>query len=237
MIITDPSKAPRLRLAEIVKEYFLEAGFTFKKSQLEFSKTEKNRKIIVRLFFFKTSSLVRASLSWGIVFPELEKIWKKIGLDGEENGYTVSLWTDLLNYFPLRKTGIPISIKMFSEETFKYDDISLNNAGEWIIANYERYIVPYFEFYSKLSNLEKEMNVLPLHHHSELMYGGRQIAFGLALRKKFIPSEFDKLVNQYQEYIVNGKEGEDFKKTMLVYLERTVNFLKSNDIEALLSEQ
>jgi len=236
MIITDPSKAPRLRLAEIVKEHFSKAGFDYKKSQLEFSKTEKNTKIIVRLFFFKTINLVSGSLSWGIVFPGLEKAWKKIALNDQRDGYTVTLWTNLLNYRPLRKTDIPISIKMFNEDTFKYDDISLNNAGEWIIANYEKYIVPYFEYYSKLSNLEKEMNALPIHHHSELSYGGRQIAFGLMLRKKFIPDKFDQLVDQYHKYIVTDKEDEDFKKTMLIYLGKTTDFLNANDIKTILSD-
>src|SRR5688572_7703753 len=234
MIITDPSKAPRERLAEIVKGYFLGDGFTYKKSFLEFSKAEKNRTIIVRLFFFKTINLVKGSLSWGIVFPQLEKAWKKIALHDQRKGYTVTLWTDLLNYQPLRKTNIPISIKMFNEETFKYDDISLNSAGDWIITNYENYIAPYFEFYSTLSNLEKEMNELPLNHHSELSYGGRQIAFGLILRKKFIPENFVELANQYQQHILNGEEDEDFKRTMLIYLERTRDFLKDNDINKLL---
>jgi len=80
------------------------------------------------------------------------------------------------------------------------------------------------------------MNTLPLHHHSELSYGGRQIAFGLILRKRFIPEKYEQLVDQYREYIIRDKENEDFKKAMLIYLERTVDFLRTHNIETMLPD-
>jgi hypothetical protein len=56
------------------------------------------------------------------------------------------------------------------------------------------------------------------------------------LRKKFIPDKFDQLVDQYHKYIVTDKEDEDFKKTMLIYLGKTTDFLNANDIKTILSD-
>jgi len=234
MIITDPSKRPSERFIEVVQGYFFEKGYLYKKSLNQFTRTIDDRKEMTSIFYNKTINLVRATLSWSIFFPQVEKIYKKIDVENLQN-YTTTLWTDLLNYLPLRKTGIPRDFDLYNSFDHKYDDFSINNAALELIKSYETYVEPFFDHYKELQILEKELNRLPLSHHYYIGYGGRQIAIGLILGKKFQSESFSLLKNAYQEYIINDKEGEEFKQKMQKYFDSAINFLDQNDIDKIIT--
>ena len=233
MIITDPTKRPKERFIEVVQDYFFAKGYTYKKSLNQFERVIDNKKEMVSIWYNKTINLVRATLSWAILFPEIEKIYTKINVEDWQNK-TTSLWTDLLNYHPLRKTNVPSDFELYNSADQQYDDISINNAASELIKNYEKYVEPFFAHYQNLQTLEKELNTIPLQHHFYIGYGGRQIAIGLALGKKFYPDSFNSLKTSYQEYINNDKEGEEFKQKMQKYFDSAVKFLEQNDIDKIL---
>ena len=233
MIITDPTKRPKERFIEVVQDYFFAKGYTYKKSLNQFERVIDNRREMVSIWYNKTINLVRATLSWAILFPEIEKIYTKINVEDWQNK-TTSLWTDLLNYHPLRKTNVPSDFELYNSADQQYDDISINNAASELIKHYEKYVEPFFAHYQNLQTLEKELNTIPLQHHFYIGYGGRQIAIGLALGKKFYPDSFNSLKTSYQEYINNDKEGEEFKQKMQKYFDSAVKFLEQNDIDKIL---
>lgn len=233
MIITDPAKRPKERFIEVVQDYFFSKGYTYKKSLNQFERVVDNRKEMVSIWYNKTSNLVRATLSWAILFPEVEKVYTKINVEDWQNKST-TLWTDLLNYHPIRKTDVPSDFDLYNSAQ-QYDDISINNAASELIKSYEKYVEPYFDHYQNLQTLEGELNATPLQHHFYIGYGGRQIAIGLALGKKFQRNNFDALKNSYQEYINNEKEGEDFKQQMQKYFDSAVAFLEQHDIDKIIT--
>ena len=233
MIITDPTKRPKERFIEVVQNYFFAKGYTYKKSLNQFERVIDNRKEMVSIWYNKTINLVRATLSWAILFPEIEKIYTKINVEDWQNK-TTSLWTDLLNYHPLRKTNVPSDFELYNSADQQYDDISINNAASELIKNYEKYVEPFFDHYQNLQTLERELNTIPLQHHFYIGYGGRQIAIGLALGKKFHPDSFNSLKTSYQEYINIDKEGEEFKQKMQKYFDSTIKFLEQNDIDKII---
>ena len=233
MIITDPTKRPKERFIEVVQDYFFAKGYTYKKSLNQFERVIDNRKEMVSIWYNKTINLVRATLSWAILFPEIEKIYTKINVEDWQNK-TTSLWTDLLNYHPLRKTNVPSDFELYNLADQQYDDISINNAASELIKNYEKYVEPFFDHYQNLQTLERELNTIPLQHHFYIGYGGRQIAIGLALGKKFHPDSFNSLKTSYQEYINIDKEGEEFKQKMQKYFDSTIKFLEQNDIDKII---
>jgi hypothetical protein len=229
MIITDPAKRPKERFIEVVQDYFFAKGYTYKKSLNQFERVVDGRKEMVSIWYNKTINLVRATLSWAILFPEVEKIYARINVEEGQNK-SATLWTDLLNYHPLRKTDVPRDFNLYNSADHHYDDISINNAASELIKSYEKYVEPFFDHYQNLQTLEKELNAMPLHHHLYIGYGGRQIAIGMALGQRFNRDDFDVLKKSYQEYIDNDKEGEDFKKKMQKYFDSAVSFLEQNDI-------
>jgi len=233
MIITDPTKRPKERFIEVVQDYFFAKGYAYKKSLNQFERVIANRKEMVSIWYNKTINLVRATLSWAILFPEVEKIYTKINVEDWQNK-TTSLWTDLLNYHPLRKSDIPRDFDLYNSD-HQYDDISINNAASELIKSYEKYVEPFFDHYQNLKTLERELNTIPLQHHFYIGYGGRQIAIGLTLGKKFHPNNFDLLKTSYQEYINNDKEDEEFKKKMQRYFDSTVEFLEQNNIDKIIT--
>ena len=233
MIITDPTKRPKERFIEVVQDYFFAKGYTYKKSLNQFERVIDNRREMVSIWYNKTINLVRATLSWAILFPEIEKIYTKINVEDWQNK-TTSLWTDLLNYHPLRKTNVPSDFELYNSADQQYDDISINNAASELIKHYEKYVEPFFDHYQNLQTLERELNTIPLQHHFYIGYGGRQIAIGLALGKKFHPDSFNSLKTSYQEYINIDKEGEEFKQKMQKYFDSTIKFLEQNDIDKII---
>ena len=230
MIITDPSKRPSERFIEVVQDYFFDKGYTYKKSHNQFARNIDNRKEMVSIFYNKTINLVRATLSWAVLFPELEKVYKKINVEDWQNE-TTTLWTDLLNYHPLRKLDIPRDFDLYNSVDHKHDDISINNAANNLIKSYEKYVEPFFEHYNDLKSLEKELNQIPLQHHNFIGYGGRQIALGLTLGKKYQKENFSTLKTAYQNYVDNDDEGEEFKQKMQKYFDSAIFFLDNNNID------
>jgi hypothetical protein len=234
MIITDPTKRPKERFLEVVQDYFLDKGYAYKKSLNQFERVVDNRKEMVSIWYNKTINLVRATLSWAILFPEVERIYTKINIEDSQNK-TTSLWTDLLNYHPLRKTDVPRDFDLYNSVDYQYDDISINKAASELIENYEKYVEPFFEHYKDLRTLEKELNENPLGHHFYIGYGGRQIAIGLTLGKKFQSDTFNSLKDAYQEYINNDENGEEFKQQMQKYFDSTIAFIEHNDIDKIIT--
>jgi hypothetical protein len=235
MIITDPSKRPSERFIEVVQDYFFEKGYTYKKSLNQFARNIDDRKEMVSIFYNKTINLVRETLSWSVLFPQVEKVYRKINVEEWQNNTQTTLWTDLLNYHPLRQTNIPRDFDLYNSNEFKPDDISINNASSELIKSYEKYVEPFFAHYKDLRTLEKELNEIPLHNHSYIGYGGRQIAIGLTLGMKFQKDNFDSLKNLYQEYILNDKEDEKFKQQMQKYFGSAIKFLEQNDVDSLIA--
>jgi hypothetical protein len=236
MVITDPSKRPSERLAQVLHGYFTDKGYAFKKSTHQFTKTTGNKKDSVFLFYSRTADLVSASLSWAIVFPELEKIYTIIERTDEKSSVKPStLWTNLLNYLPRRNNNAPSSFDMFSPHTFRYDDFSINDAAEKLVINYEEYVEPFLHRYNDLRTLEMELNQLPLSHHPYIGYGGRQIAFGLVLAKRFNQEKFDSLVTAYRNYIDTIYKDEDtLIKEMGKFFENTLAYLEQVDINKII---
>jgi hypothetical protein len=234
MILTDPTKRPKERFIEVVQDYFFAKGYTYKKSLNQFERVVDSRKEVVSIWYNKTINLVRATLSWAILFPEVEKIYTKINMEDWQNKST-TLWTDLLNYHPLRKTDVPKDFDLYNSADHQYDDISINNAASELIKSYEKYVEPFFDHYQNLQTLEKELNAMPLQHHFYIGYGGRQIAIGLTLGKRYHPDNFDSLKKSYQDYINNDKEDEEFKKKMQKYFDNAVAFLEQNDIAKIIT--
>jgi hypothetical protein len=234
MIITDPSKRPKERFLEVVQDYFFKKGYAYKKSLNEFARVTDNRREMVSIWYNKTINLVRATLSWSILFPQVEEAYKKINVEDSKIDAT-TLWTDLLNYHPLRGKIIPRDFDLYNSVDYKYDDISINKAASELIHNYEKYVEPFFEHYKDLRILERELNEIPLKHHYYIGYGGRHIAIGLALGKKFKKSEFDSLKASYQEYIANLEHGEDFTQKMQKFFDSAVVFLQNHDIDKIIA--
>jgi hypothetical protein len=233
MIITDPTKRPKERFIEVVQGYFFSKGYAYKKSLNQFERVIGNRKEMVSIWYNKTINLVKATLSWAILFPEVEKFYTRINVEDWQNKRT-TLWTDLLNYHPLRKSDILRDFDLYNSD-HQYDDISINNAALELIKSYEKYVEPFFEHYHNLQTLERELNTTPLKHHFYIGYGGRQIAIGLTLGKIFHPKNFDLLKTSYQEYINNDNEDEEFKKIMQKYFDSTVAFLEQNTIDKIIT--
>jgi hypothetical protein len=234
MIITDPTKRPKERFIEVVQDYFFEKGYAYKKSLNQFERVIDNRKEMVSIWYNKTINLVRATLSWAILFPEVENVYTEINVEDWQNK-TTTLWTDLLNYHPLRKTDVPRDFDLYNSVNYQYDDISINKASLDLIKSYEKYVEPFFEHYKDLQTLESELNAIPLQHHFYIGYGGRQIAIGLTLGKKFKSENFNSLKASYQEYIATDKEGEEFKLQMQKYFDSTVTFLEQHNIDKFIS--
>lgn len=235
MIITDPAKRPKERFLEVVQGYFFDKGYTYKKSLNQFERLVGNRKEIVSIWYNKTINLVRATLSWAILFPEVEKIYKKVNVEEWQKNTTTTLWTDLLNYHPLRKSNVPSDFALFNSADHQYDDISINNAALELTKSYEKYVEPFFDHYQNLQTLERELNADPLQHHFYIGYGGRHIAIGLTLGKKFRRDNFSSLKTSYQEFINNDKEGEEFRQKMQKYFVSAVAFLEQNDIDKIIT--
>jgi len=234
MIITDPSKRPKERFIEVVQGYFFENGFTYKKSLNQFERVVGNRKEIVSIWYNKTINLVRATLSWAVLFPEVENVYKKINTEDWQKN-TATLSTDLLNYHPLRKTDVPRDFDLYNSVDYQHDDASINKAASDLIKSYEKYVKSFFEQYKDLRTLEKELNEKPLRHHFYIGYGGRQIAIGLSLGMKFQRDNFSSLKESYQEYIINDVYGDEFKQKMQKYIDSTIAFLQQNDIDKLIT--
>jgi hypothetical protein len=234
MIITDPTKRPKERFLEVVQDYFFDKGYAYKKSLNQFERVVGNRKEMVSIWYNKTINLVSATLSWAILFPEIERIYTKVNVEDWQNK-TTSLWTDLLNYHPLRKTDVPRDFALYNSVDYHYDDISINKAAFELIENYEKYVEPFFEHYKDLQTLEKELNEKPLRHHFFIGDGGRHIAIGLTLGKKFQSDTFNSLKYAYQEYINSGENGEEFKQQMQKYFESTITFIEHNDIDKIIT--
>ena len=146
MIITDPTKRPKERLIEVLQDYFFAKGYAYKKHLNQFERVVDNRKEMSSIWYNKTINLVSATLSWAILFPEVEKIYTKINVEDWQNK-TTSLWTDLINYHPLRKTDVPRAFDLYNSVDYQYDDISINKAASELIENYEKYVEPFFEHY------------------------------------------------------------------------------------------
>ena len=113
MIITDATKRPKERLIEVVQDYFFAKGYTYKKSLNQFERVIDGRKEMFSIWYNKTINLVRVTFSWAILFPEVEKIYTMINMEDWQNKLT-TLWTDLLNYHPLRKTDVPRDFDLYS---------------------------------------------------------------------------------------------------------------------------
>jgi hypothetical protein len=235
MIITEPSKKPSERLIQTLSKHFLEKGFVYKKSLNQFARVIGNRKEMVSVFYNKTGNLVSATLSWAILFPDIEKVYKAINVDERQGTYQPTLWTDLLNYLPRRENNSPSSFDLYDTNSFKYDDFSINTAATELKSEYERYVEPFFEHYKDLQTLEKEMNEMPLHHHDFIGYGGRQVSIGLVLCKRFNQESFAALKEAYKQYIFNDDEDADFKTKMEMYYDATIQYLETANIEKLIS--
>ncbi len=233
MIITDPTKRPKERFIEVVQDYFFAKSYTYKKSLNQFERVVDNRKEMVSIWYNKTINLVRATLSWAILFPKVEKVYTKINVEDWQNKST-TLWTDLLNYHPLRKTDVPRDFDLYNSAQ-QYDDISINNAASELIKSYEKYVEPFFDHYQSLKTLESELNAIPLQHHFYIGYGGRQVAIGLTLRKRYHPDSFNSLKVSYQEYINNDIVGEEFRQKMQNYFDSAITFLEQNDIDKIIT--
>jgi hypothetical protein len=233
VIITDPSKRPKERFLEVIQVYFLGKGYAYKKSLNQFERNIGNRNEIVSIWYNKTINLVRATLSWAILFPEVEEVYKNIDVEETQNR-SITLWTDLLNYHPLRKADVPRDFPLYNSVDNKYDDISINQASLDLIKTYEKYIEPYFEHYKDLRILEMELNKTPLQHHYYIGYGGRQIAIGLVLGKKFNKDTFSSLKSYYQDYILNNENDHEFKEKMQKYFDSALIFLEHNDIDKII---
>jgi hypothetical protein len=235
MIITDASKRPKERFIGVVQGYFFDKGYTYKKGLNQFERIVDNRKEMVLIWYNKTINLVTATLSWAVLFPEVEKIYKRIAVEDCQTNVTTTLWTDLLNYHPIRKSNVPRNFDLYNSANYQYDDISINNAAKELIKSYEKYVEPFFKQYKDLQTIEKELNTIPLQHHFYIGYGGRQIAIGLSLGKKFKPDSFDSLKSSYQEFINNDKEGDEFKQQMQKYFDISVAFLGQHDIDKIIT--
>jgi hypothetical protein len=193
-----------------------------------------NRKEMVSIFYNRTGNLVSATLTWTVLFPSLEKIYKAIDIDMAKKYNEATLWNDLLNYPARRKNNDPSEFDLYDKASLKYDDFSINTGAIDLIAGYEKYIEPYFAHYSDLKNLEKDLNELPLHHHAHIGYSGRQITFGLVLGKTFDAENFNSLVDNYRQYILNDTEKIEFKKKMEQSFENTLRYLKSSDVNKII---
>jgi hypothetical protein len=231
MIITDPLKRPSERLIQVVSNYFLLKGFVYKKSLNQFARTIGNRKEMVSIFYNRTADLVRATLTWAVLFPDLEKIYRAIEFEKIKANRETTLWTDLLNYLPRRENSDTSEFELYNSETLRYDDFSINAGAVELINSYEKYIEPYFEYYKDLRKVEKDLNELPLRHHPHIGFGNRQISLGMILGKRFDKENFSSLADLYKEYILNDDEDLEFKVKMEMYFEKTLEILNTVAIE------
>lgn len=233
MIITDPSKRPKERLIEVVQEYFFAKGYTYKKSLHQFARNVDNRQEMVSIWYNKTVNLVSVTTSWAVFFSELEKVYATINKENTQK-QTTTLWTDLLNYYPLRKPVVTTDFDLYNS-AFRYDDASINKGANALIECYETHIEPFFEQYKRLEELERELNSIPLQHHSYIGHWDRRIAIGLILGRRFNNNSFNSLKNSYWEYIDDTIKDEEFNDKMKNCFDRTISFLEQNDINRLIA--
>lgn len=102
MIITDPNLRPKQRFFEILRPYYEEKGFSFKKSQNKFERKFEGGYEIVFVSFTSGSTLVSAELQCGLKFDGLERIFSDLkGLKKKVNagysfGFQLNFHPDLL---------------------------------------------------------------------------------------------------------------------------------------------
>ena len=201
MIITNADLRPSIRFIEVIKEYFLANGYTFKKSAKTFVKDFEGGKQDVLLSFLNLSGGTEAELIFGITFPELEKLYAEVkGLNKrKDTGSSLGLE---LNHLPeIRYSEQLYSFPLYDNYTFKVDDFSINRAAEGFIKAFEKFVIPFFEHYKFLHNVEKQLNRLPIEHPVITNWKDKHILFGLVLASYYSKENYNEILNSYKNYI------------------------------------
>ena len=233
MIISDNSKRPSERFIEIVKPYFEQKGYSFKKSAKQFVFFTDNGQKTVGLRFYTTIDLVSANLYWMLTFLPLEKIFATLNGHPKKFKNEGSVMADLLNYSLRRRDDAEYQVSLFNGN-LKYDDFSLNNGALKIIALFEKYIEPYFKTHADYFSLEKLFNQLPISSSDLTPYYRKHACFGLILAKYYDREDFQLLVSSYKQYA--GQMHYIVKDQMLEIIDKTLQHISNSNIKVALGD-
>jgi hypothetical protein len=232
LIITSPDLRPSQRFIEVIKEYFLANGYTFKKSAKTFVKDFESGKQEVLLSFLNLSGGTEVELHWGLTYPKLEKLFaiSKGWTKKMETGPTFG--TELNNLPEIKYSKQLYSFPLYDNQTFKVDDFSVNKTAEAYIDAFKEYAVPFFEHYKKLGNVEKQLNKLPIDYPVITNWRDKHILFGLLLASYFSKENYSAIVESYNEYI--GTMYDRLQAELKEYLNKAEDLISTIEVSELL---
>jgi len=167
----------------------------------------------------------------------LEKIFAAIRGEPKKYKNSISLYTHLPIHSKWTIPKVTHTWDLFDNTTFNCDDLVLNKAATGIINAYEVYVLRFFQYYDSYENLEQILNVLPLKSAPFVMGHlgyGKQAAFGLLLARYFDRPNFNLLVDEYKKLLISLPP--DMALELQEIIIKTVDFLKENNIKAVLSQ-
>jgi hypothetical protein len=214
MIITDSTEKPSNRFIETVKPYFESQGYSYHKPKKLFSKefTHGTKSIG---FWFRISVLTSASLNWRIQFENLEKLCASLRGTPRQYKSAFTVATDMANYTRWEPNP-KHTFYLYDEASLHYDDFSINNAAQKIIAGYEKYTVPFFDKYQDYQDLYSTFS------NNDGFSGMKEVL----LAKYFSIPDFDKLVSKFEFEVLRRND-----KIEIATFQRLVQFLHKEDIK------
>lgn len=216
---TDSALGPSEWFLEIIKPYFFEQGFEYKKSAKKFIRKNDNGFHQVD-FWFKISTYCQVSLRWGLQVDKLEKVYAEICGTPRKYKSSLTLFVDLSNYIRMENDG-DHTIPLYDPNDYQYSDMSINIAAVKIRQAFEKYVVPFFEKYNNYLELERFYN--------EQEY--KQVK-GLILAKYFEREDFKDICSIFSEQIKTRNLNEDCDEMKLYH--KTIDYLTRNDVKRLL---
>ena len=182
---------------------------------------------MVKIYFLNTAGLIDAELFWSKSIYKLEKLYHEIVASDSKFQPGSTVGSDLQNYEVRRKETSVTSIPLFDSRTYKYNDISINQAANQFIIFYERYRKPFFDHFSSYDAIEEKINKLPLSKKGSIMGYEKQIVLGLLLGKYVGRTDFKLLINEYRKY---ADEWVHFRDPFNGALRKTVDFLDKKEV-------
>jgi hypothetical protein len=229
--VTSTNPRPSEKFIEAISPYFISKGYSFRKSPKQFILDFEHGKQIVYLPFLNLTGGTEVQLQFGLDFPLLEKIYgtlkgwaKKV-----DSGY--SFGTELNNLPEVRLSEQLYYFPLYDTQTFKVDEISVNNMTTHFIAAFEKYAEPFFERYRDLSEVEKQLNKLPVSYPVITNFTDKHIVFGLLLAAVYSKDNYTTILDAYKEYINTTLNAADLHKLIL----DTDQLIKTSDMKTSLA--
>jgi hypothetical protein len=216
LIITNNSLRPSERFLQVILDYLLKDGYTFKKNKKSFEKPFDKGNYIIS-FDFRIGMLTSVTFSWHLFFENLAKVNSIVNGNPKIYKRFMYMPTSLATHTRWEQ-NFEYSWNLYDEYTSIHTDKAINLAAEQFIKAYELYVPAYFNYFGKYESLESDYN------RDEF-----KSVPGLLLAKYLDNPNFNTLLETFERQInirENDILGEEHQT-----LERLKNYFQHNDIK------